>query len=508
MPEDRDSLLAACNALANAGKWKEAIARLDRALNENPSDLVIGFALASILNRSGGYQRARELFTRIKAAAPNMAIAGFGLAESLVGLEEIDAALDVLTIEALGTPHLGECYTRLGKLQLDDVSVDAAEKQFRRAFVADPGSIKTQTNLAEILSRKKAYAEAEPFYQAALAQAPDDPDVRLNYGIHLIAQGRFREGWRYFEARLDPRYETAPIRSISLPRWKGPREDPSKRHLLVMSEQGIGDEIRFAGALPLLLEHFGAITIECDPRLAGLYERSLKPVKAHGFVRRKQGLQGYYNYGWLPQEDGPDCYLEIGSISHVLELDLRTPLNPEGFLRPSGDLQERLAARLAGLAQGRKKVGIVWASQAATFERSHNYPEMSLWKRTLDLPDCCFIALQYGRALSQSDRFERETGISLIKFEDLDFRSDIEALAAVLSELDLVIGVGTATTALAGAVGTPTIELAAALGWVAHLNGTDGLLGAVRSVSQETLGDWTLPMERARELALLRLTQS
>lgn len=508
MPEDRDSLISACHALANDGKWNEAIARLFRALNDSPGDILIAFTLATILNKSGDYQRARELFSRIKAAVPDMTVAGLGLAESLIGLAEIEPAVEILKTEALAAPQIADCYAHLGSLQLKNNNPDLAARQFRRAFWLAPGSIRSQINLAEILSRTMAYDEAEPLYRAALAQAPDNPEIRMNYGIHLIAKGQFKEGWRYFEARLDPRYETAPVRSISLPRWKGPREDSSKRHLLVMSEQGIGDEIRLGGALPLLRDHFEAITVECDPRLTGLIERSLEAAKAHGFVRRKQGNQGHYSYGWLPASGGPDCYLELGSIPHVLGLELRAPLNPGGYLRPRSDLRAHLASRLAALAAGRKKVGIVWASGRSNFDRSNNYPALHFWKQTLDLPDCCFIALQYGEALAQTAQFEREAGISLNKLEDLDFRSDIESLAAVLAELDLVIGVGTATTGLAGAVGTPTIELASSLGWVPILNEVDGYLGAVRYVAQQTLGDWNGPMTRARELALEYLKNS
>ena len=196
----------------------------------------------------------------------------------------------------------------------------------------------------------------------------------MNYAIHLLANGQFEKGWRYFEARLDPRYESAPIRNIRLPRWQGPEENPAKKHVLVLSEQGIGDEIRLGGALPLLHDHFEAITIECDPRLVGLIERSLKPASAHAFVRRKQGEHGHYSYGWLPPETGPDCYIELGSISHAVGLTFKAPLNPDGYLHPLPDLRKRLAERLSQLAGSRRKVGIVWASGMSNFERSSNYP--------------------------------------------------------------------------------------------------------------------------------------
>jgi Tfp pilus assembly protein PilF len=502
LAENRDSLLSACHALANSGKWNEAIARLHQALKNNPSDVLIAFALANILNRSGDYKNAKELFNRIRAAAPDMMVASLGLANSLIGLEEIDAAIAVIKAATLANPQFDECYLTLGKVQLSGGNSSAAAKQFQRAYTLAPENVKSQTNLAEILSRTKAYDKAEPLYQAALAQAPDDPEIGMNYATHLIASGQFDKGWRYFEARLDPRYESSPVRNIKLPRWQGPGTGSRQRHLLVLSEQGIGDELRLGGALPLLHDHFNTITVECDPRLTGLIERSLEPATAHGFVRRKQGDHGHYSYGWLPAVNGPDCYIEVGSIPYALGLKLREPLNTHGYLRPSPDIRMRLAARLTGLAEGRKKVGIVWASGASNFQRSSNYPALRLWKHTLDLPNCCFFALQYGDVLAQTAEFERETGVAVCTLEDLDFRSDMETLAATLAELDLVIGVGTATTALAGAVGTKTIELASNLGWVPLLDGNDGLLGAIQCISQRTLGDWPPVMAQTRQIAM------
>ena len=197
-----------------------------------------------------------------------MAAASLGLADSLIGLEEIDAAHTVIKAETVKSPSHGDCYQMLGKIRLGEGDLFAAANHFKRAYILDSNNIKSQTNLAEILSRTKAFDKAEPFYRAALAQAPDDPEIKMNYAIHLLANGQFEKGWRYFEARLDPRYESAPIRNIRLPRWQGPEENPAKKHVLVLSEQGIGDEIRLGGALPLLHDHFEAITIECDPRLA------------------------------------------------------------------------------------------------------------------------------------------------------------------------------------------------------------------------------------------------
>ena len=91
------------------------------------------------------------------------------------------------------SPLHGDCYQMLGKV-LPRRRRSLQRPITNRAYILDPNSVKSQTNLAEILSRAKAFDKAEPLYQVALAHAPDDPQIKMNYAIHLFANGPFEKG--------------------------------------------------------------------------------------------------------------------------------------------------------------------------------------------------------------------------------------------------------------------------------------------------------------------------
>ena len=102
------------------------------------------------------------------------------------------------------------------------------------------------------------------------------PDFRWNLCAARLRMGRY-DNWDGWDFRSDwavtynghNGYDKA-----HLPKWDG---NPVK-HLVVMGEQGIGDEIMFASAIPELIVRLGhdAIEFQCHPRLKRLIERSFR----------------------------------------------------------------------------------------------------------------------------------------------------------------------------------------------------------------------------------------
>ncbi|WP_323795005.1 tetratricopeptide repeat protein [Nisaea sp.] len=502
MPENRDSLLADCQQLMANGKWNEARSRLENAFTASPNDVLIAYTLASACRLSGASDRAALLFHAIHTALPDMAEAATGLAFSLAELNRANEATNLLRQYLVRHPEQASAYGALAEIWMKSGVFAAVTRTFKATAILAP-TADNLGNLAESLSLQRSFELAEQHYQRALAKAPGSAKLQLNYAVHLLTQGKTNEGWKYFEARLHPDVADAPIRILSLPRWDG--NTLADKHILVVSEQGLGDEIRLAAMLPELAGKARALTVECDPRLVSLFKRSIPSVNFHAFSRIKKSGRGHYTYGWLPRDGGPECYIEIGSLPLMLGHGLTMPENVGGFLVPSVTLQDEIDDKLRVAAKGRSLVGLSWASSARQFGRATNYPPPESWRRLLDLPDICLVSLQYGAAARAVKEIEEATGHKVLQLEELDLRDDLEALAALEASLDLVLSVGNATAALSGAVGTKTLELLASPGWVPLLNDRDSFLGATHRVAQQQLGDWIYPVERVRELALTHL---
>lgn len=506
MPESRDSLLADCQQLMAAGKWNEARSRLENGFAAAPADIVIALALAQVYQQSGEREKAASFWLALSEAAPGLPGVATGLSSVLADLGRFEEGTSTLKRIILQRPDLTDGYAGLGSLQVKIMDPISGSSQFRRSNIIAPDNAATLCNLAEALSLQNNIDEAEALYRSALRIMPNAAEIRMNFAAHLLSLGKTDEGWQHYEARLSPDYPSAPIRNLHLPRWDG--SSPALKHLLVVSDQGIGDDIRHGAMLPNLAHEVASLTVECDPRLVGLFERSIPGIRAHGFSRHKRGGRGYYSYPWLPEENGPECYVEMGSLPFILRRPHCLEDNEQGYLVPEQRQVSAFETQIKALVGTRRAVGISWTSSVRTAIRNAHYPPMSAWKHLLDLPGVCFISLQHSADRAAIEAFMEETGVQIETLPDLDLRNDIEGVAALASCLDLVISVATATSAISAAVGTPTIDFLANAGSVPLINGRDTFLSATRRTLQKTPGDWSSPIIEARSIALDILRQT
>ncbi len=152
---------------------------------------------------------------------------------------------------------------------------------------------------AQALVRAGRPAEAESVLRRGLEGAPGHPVLAYALGILILSRGACAEAWPLYEHRASmPRGPRPP--SFSFPQWRG---EPVER-LLVLPEQGFGDQIMFARYLPVLAARGIRVTVMAPPQLARLFEPlapevlpisgtlSVPPRDAWCFIGSLPGLTG------------------------------------------------------------------------------------------------------------------------------------------------------------------------------------------------------------------------
>jgi len=81
---------------------------------------------------------------------------------------------------------------------------------------------------------------------------------------------------------------------------------------------------------------------------------------------------------------------------------------------------------------------------------------LTQWGPILTTPGVHLVNLQYDQCDEEVCEAERHFGTRVHRWNDIDLKNDQEGVAALISELDLVISAGTAVDQMAGAVGAPT----------------------------------------------------
>ncbi len=412
-------------------------------------------------------------------------------------------------------PLLWEGWANLGFSLEGQRRWEEAESCYRQAWALNPDSFQNGLNLGSVLARQKKLGEAETFYLKALALSPSSPAIYSNLGAlysaqdlvreaerclrlalecqpdhsgaHfnlsylLLKQGRFREGWSHFHVGRSPSLNQV---SLSFPRWKG--ESLEGRSILVCHEAGLGDMIQFCRYAPLLRER-GAMRIglACHFSLKRLLS-SLSGVDE--VLSLDEPMEaGHWDF-WIPQLSLPmhwDACLE-NMLAHI----------PYLFADPE---QVRLWGMRIRTEKG-LKVGLVWKGNPE-FENDadRSLPSLQVLAPLWKITGVHFYSLQKGDGEQEALNVSSNQPLMALGSQLEDFSHT----AAVLRNLDLVIGVDTAVIHLSGALGVPSWVLLPAYKadwrWLSDRNDSPWYPGVMRLFRQPVSGAWEAVVDEVGE---------
>ncbi len=168
-----------------------------------------------------------------------------------------------------------------------------------------------------------------------------------------------------------------------------------------------------------------------------------------------------------------------------------------GYLQPD---PARVAHWRDWLGAGPPAVGITWRSGKVEGDRRRNYPPLELWAPMLRTPGVRFVNLQYGECAEELRTLAELSGAGILQAPGLDLREDIDDLAALCTALDLIVSVGNATGALAGACGRPLVLISGPSAWPRL--GSEGYpwYPQAQVLAAESFEDWSPVMRQAGEL--------
>ena len=77
------------------------------------------------------------------------------------------------------------------------------------------------------------------------------------------------------------------------------------------------------------------------------------------------------------------------------------------------------------------------------------------------------INLQYGNVTEDIKKLKKNSGRELVLFDSVDYKNDIDSLAAIIMNCDFVVSVASFTTSFSGSLGKKTIAMVPMdFGWV------------------------------------------
>jgi tetratricopeptide (TPR) repeat protein len=490
-------LLARGAALERARDFPAALEAYETALRRAPGDAQVLAALAACAGRMDMHETAAELWAQVAAVAPDRLDAIDGQARAWRELGRFDPAIALLREAILARPQEAKLWNALGVALTQAGRAEEAIAFLDEAVRLDGRDATPVYNRGGARFDLGDLAGAEADYRAALrlARKPSDiAQIQFTAAVLALAKGDLAAGWEAYEARHARHLASAVAFDTALGRRWEPGMPLAGRRLLLVGEQGLGDEIMFASLVPDVIEALGPegrLTLAVEPRLTALFARSFPTARviAHmtepGRERSRRTAPGLARPG--------DLWAPLGSMTRRFRAAL-ADFPDAAYLQPD---PARVAAWRAWLGEGPPAVGISWRSGKMLGDRRRQYPPPEHWRLLLATPGVRFVNVQYGDCAEELAAFRAGAGCQILEAPGLDLRDDIEGLAALCAALDLTVCVANATGALAGACGAPAVLISPPAAWPRL--GTDRLpwYPQAQTVTAAAFGAWGPAMAQA-----------
>lgn len=435
-------------ALRAEGRFEEAEAACRSVLAFDPAHAIALRILGGMLMLQGRYADALALADAAISQNPRCGAAWITRGDALANAGRPDQALVAYREALADIASAPEAWLRTGKMHRVLGDPDAALAAFESAAALTPGT-------------------ADPLYERALLR---------------LQQRDFARGWADYEARWGAqafqgaRGQTPP-QLAPLLKTGVTAADLAGQRVLLLGEQGIGDQVMFAGMIPDLLRAAASVVCVCEPRLIALFSHSFPEAS---FLHPAQAKI---------DSNAIDMLLAMGSLGGAFRrADADFPRTP--YLRPTHAAVSSWAAKL-GPRRSRLRLGLAWRGGVPQTGRLARSIPLTSLAPLLDMAGCEFVSLQYGDVTAELEAVNagREAPVRSFPTEALH---DFDSLAGLVANLDGVISVQTACVHLAGALGARCIVMAPHTAeWRYMRKGPDlPWYGSVRVLRQPAPGEW------------------
>jgi tetratricopeptide (TPR) repeat protein len=468
------------------GRHETAITMVRKAIAINKTEAAYHSNLGTIFHALGRLEEAAECYESAVVLQPQLAKAHYNLGNLFQNQGKLEAAAECYKRALALQPELAEAHYNFGNLLQAQGKLNEAVGSYKRALALEPGKYEALHNLGNALEADGKLEDARACYEQVLNIQPDYAKAHLSLGSVLhalgnlktaadhyrtartlqpqfaeaafaesliqLVRGEFTPGWRNYEWRWRTKEHTPPMRSYAQPLWEGEKLESGR--LLVWGEQGIGDEIMFAGLIADAIRVGNSCVLDCDARLKPLFARSFPGVDVvssrgpgHGLDQDHPGRDAEMHVtAHLPSGGLPKLFRS----SQAAFTATRSP-----YLVADPAERQKFRARYD---DGRLLIGLAWYTNNRKTGRVRSV-ELSSFAPLFACPDIRrdirWISLQYG----DHETLENQATMAhapLLIDRSVDQFSDIDLFAAQIAALDLVITIDNSTAHLAGALGIPT----------------------------------------------------
>lgn len=347
------------------------------------------------------------------------------------------------------------------------------------AFAKDMDSSAAFNNYGNVMREIGHPARAIPFLQHAVLLDPTNVTAKFNLAVAYLLMGDYARGWPAYETRWQYEHLAGTEPKHKQPRWQG--EDLKGKTILVVGEQGHGDNIQFCRFLYNLHVAGAKIKFQVTDGLIPL-------------LRNSEIISGIGSY---TDDIGDfDYWIPIMSLPGVLGITLENLPRPVNYLNADAAIVQQWQQRLG--PKNRMRVGFSWSGRRDSWLNQHkSVPFPVILEMIKNNPQYEWVNLQIDAEDHETQQLAA-AGVQMFPGSITGFHDT----AALIMNMDVVISVDTAISHLSGALGRPTWIMLQKFStdwrWLLDRDSSPWYSTA-RLFRQQNFDDWTTVSQRVSQ---------
>ena len=424
-----------------------ALKYIDQSIKLNPKDYIATNILGMIYSGLREYAKAKKIFIHAINLNAEYYPSYNNLAKCLNELNERSDATNYLKKCLSIKPDFAEAINNLANIYSTEGNYEDAIPLYLKILEKEKYHFQFNLNLAIAYFNSKDFVNAEKYFKISKTIDPQSDELRKNYGLYYLYIQNYKKAWEMADGRLKLQnfyFPEAWINNVKKKLWNGQKIDINSK-ILVIKEQGIGDEILYGTIYPDLLKKFPHVKIESEKRLLDLFKKSYANENAFipylSISKSKEKLREF------------EFVIMAGTLGRLFRNSIED-FPKYNYLVANPEVEKEILIKMNKISD-KKKIGISWKSKREFLGEGKSL-SLEVLSPLLCNDNFEFINLQYGDVEEEINAFNKKHNKKIHTLADVDLFNDFVRIIAVMKQLDLFISVSNSTTHLAGAANIKT----------------------------------------------------
>jgi len=438
-PNYIESLLGLASIKYDSREYAVSEELLRRITVINPNHIRTNYLLGiSIFNRSKNSKDALKYLKHSLSLDQNQPDVKNAIGAALHISGDYEESLKYLNSAIEMQQEYADAYNTRGLVLHELGNIEAAKQSYLQAIEYKPDFVEALNNYGNLISKEGDPNLALEYFKKAIEIRADSKSASTNLALTKLLLGEFNDAWKYYRFRPSVSENEAGICPDSLP------QDLTGKSILLIKDQGIGDELFFLRFLPEFMKRGAAVSYHCCHKLLSILSRTNYFQKL--------------SFGNL-DKSGYDYSLSVGDLPYICHHQSETDSPPPLPLTCHPSLISEITARLTEFGPP-PYIGFSWQSGGLLNNKNigsyiKNF-DLNQMQSILSNIEGTLISVQRSPAPDELEDLSKSLNRPILNVDE--YNNDLERMLCVLNLLDRYI-----------AVSNTNVHLRAGLGKESHI---------------------------------------